>query len=110
MNLVPLKIVEFWREVRGPGSRRDGDVRAVFTTERVKPGEATLSPTGLAILWDRAASAVYVIQPDAKEHPCIVLNWHEVRRCEPESYEWLSSEMRAQQEAASQPQGKHGRG
>ena len=89
MNLIPLSSVELWRDLRGPGPRAQSDATATFVTHKVKSGETKPSPTGLTILWDRAAHAVDLVRPDSSADPCIVIGWDNVRRAIPESYDFI---------------------
>jgi hypothetical protein len=89
VNLIPLSSVELWRDLRGPGPRAQSDATATFVTHKVKPGQSEPSPTGLTILWDRAAHAVYLVRPDSAADPCIVIGWDNVRRAIPESYDFI---------------------
>ena len=96
MNLVPLSSVEFLRDQRGPGPRNQSDNTATYVTHKSRmgeqPGERTLAPTGLVLLWDRSGHAVHIIKPDAKEFPCVTYPWSEVRRAVSESFEWIQRE------------------
>jgi hypothetical protein len=101
VNLVPLKSVEFLSDKRGPGPRNQSDSTATYVTHKAKvgqvQGERELVATGLVLLWDRAASAVYLIKPAATEDPCVCYPWSEVRRVIPESFEWIQREAEREQ-------------
>jgi hypothetical protein len=83
MSQVRLKSVEFWRELRGPGPRRDGAMTASYSTMRVHPGTKDAAPSGLTIIWDREAHAIYIALDGATEDPIVVYGWQEVRRAIP---------------------------
>lgn len=107
MNLIPCKSVEFLSDRRGPGPRNQSDATATFVTHKMRPGdnpEKELSPTGLVILWDRAAAAIFLVRPEAKEDPCVAYPWADVRRVIPVDHEWLMREAEAQ--AAASPKAR----
>ena len=89
MNLIPLRSVEFWREVRGPGPKNQSDVTGTFVTHKTKPGDTMPTATGLSILWDRDARAVYLVLPGDKHDPCVIYAWENVRRAIPDTYDWI---------------------
>lgn len=104
MRLVPLRSVEFLQGVRGPGSRRDGDVTATHQTEKIAPGTTEIAPTGLLLLWDRGAKAIYMLRPESKEYPAVVVGQHLVHRMVPLSFEWIND--MAEADAADRRKGK----
>lgn len=88
---IHLKSVEFWREVRGPGPRNQSDVTATYTTHKVKAGEKESTPTGLTIVWDQEARAVYVLKANTSDDPAVIIEWSNVRRAIPAEgdFDWM---------------------
>lgn len=78
---VQLRSVEFWRDVRGPGPRNQSDVSSTFSTTKAKPGEANVQmETGLSIIWDQEAHAVYLVNDKLNVDPVVIYAASEVRR------------------------------
>ena len=93
---VQLKTVEFWQDVRGPGPRNQSDATATHTTHKVKSGEKEATETGLTIIWDQEAQAVYLVKAGAKEDPVVCCPWTDVRRAIPkDGMGWLEEHMTA---------------
>lgn len=111
---IHLKSVEFWRDLRGPGPRNQSDITATFTTMKIKPGDSTPTPTGLVIVWDQEAHAVYVMSPKASVDPVVILEWSNVRRAISETWDWIDEGKHRRAPAAAEeppkaPAGPQGR-
>ncbi len=90
MSLVEMTHVELFEPVRGPGPRNQADVSSAFATLKAKPGDPRVfEPTGLRIVWDRDARAVYLVRPGDKVDPCVIIDQGNVRRMLPANYDWI---------------------
>jgi hypothetical protein len=65
-------------------------------TEKAEGGGMKLTPTGLTIIWDQEAQAVYLVRAEAKENPVVCCPWKDVRRALPvDGMRWLEEHMTA---------------